>query len=443
MMRGVRALHALRAPCVLLAITTFACGDGDETAGLAEGIGRGGGEGGSGAHQGGGMQLPDGGFVGPRPLPALRFEPIALPDAPEQATSFAFGPDDTLFVGRKSGVISRYVRDGDGYSKLGQFAVSEVWSYNDCGLESFALDPGFADNGLLFAAGCIGSTANRVWRLTVDASDDAATEASLVTILTVEEPAATRPFHNAGSLLFDEAGRLFALFGDKVLGANGQDLSDNLGAVLCLEPSRDADEGGYAPCAGNPFEMQADASADVYASGLRMPWRASLDGDGRLWVGDVGRNAYEELNLITEPGMNFGWSESEGPCEESCDGFVDPLVGYAHDDEHPYVLDDPDAAPTDARAIWVGPRYEASFDRYDGKLTGRVLFGDFCVGFVRALEIDADGAVVIEGHVGHLETPTEWRVGPDGFLYALSFGTCGSVVDDPPESVLYRAVLAD
>ena len=74
-------------------------------------------------------------------------------------------------------------------------------------------------------------------------------------------------------------------------------------------------------------------------------------------------------------------------------------------------------------------------------LAGRLLFGDVCVGFVRVLQVDDGRRVLVDGHVGHIDTPVDVHQGPDGYVYALSFGTCGSVVEDPPESKLYRAVL--
>jgi glucose/arabinose dehydrogenase len=380
----------------------------------------------------------------PRPVPQLTFEQVELPDMPEQATTFAFAPDsDELFVARKSGVVSRYRLDKDGYEKLGEFSLPEVWSENDCGLLSIAFDPDFATNHFMYGAGCIAMTANRIWRATIDESDDDATSASAVEILTVTEPKAPRPFHNSGSLEFDADGHLWALFGDKVRSDNGQDLSDDLGGVLRIDPNRDPDGSGSQPAAGNPFEFSDDASHNVYAYGLRYPFRGTFDRKGRFWVGDVGAEKFEEVDVITRPGMNFGWDEQEGPCKGSrCADFVEPVVSWSHDPDNDYAADDPDIAPTESTSVSVGVMYEdRGNDRYAGLMTDRLLFGDFCPGWVRVLEVDDDLAVRVDAFAGHLETAVQWRQGPDGYVYALTFGTCGSVVKKPPESKLFRALL--
>lgn len=383
--------------------------------------------------------------TGCAPVPRLDFERVPLSDAPEQATSFVFSADGSeLFVALKAGSIHRYRPGADGYERVGAFALDEVWSENDCGLESITLDPDFVQNRFLYAAGCIAHTANRLWRVQVDPSNDSVTSASAVTILTVEEPQAPRPFHNAGSLLFDADGYLFALFGDKVRGANGQDLTDLLGAVLRIDPSRDPEVGGAAPAPGNPFVDDPDAMPEVYAYGLRMPWRASLDRQGRLWVGDIGSDKFEEVNVVTAPGMNFGWNVAEGPCANGCESFVDPIVSWNRDTDHAYLLDDADSADSTGRAVWVGPVYDGRpSDRYDGMLSDRVLYGEFCTGFVRVLEVDDDLNVKLDAHVAHLETPVQWQQAHDGYLYVLTFGTTGSVIEDPPESLFYRVVLAE
>src|SRR5690606_30630457 len=95
-----------------------------------------------------------------------------------------------------------------------------------------------------------------------------------------------------------------------------------------------------APCRG--CFMDSDFSCgrtcpEVWASGLRNPWRCSFDDDQRLWCGDVGRAAWEEINLV-EPGKNYGWSCREGddpsevaPDELPCDGtYAGPAFAYAH-----------------------------------------------------------------------------------------------------------------
>ena len=386
-----------------------------------------------------------GSAVNTEPL-ALDFAPIEVEGGIELATELRFIPGgDELLVGGKDGRVAHLRLTGDAAERLGEFEVPGVHSDFDCGLISLALDPDFADNRYLYAGTCTSMTHSAIVRLTFQPDDYPAIADSAVEILAAGDPEADRPWHNIGALGFDATGAMWALLGDKRVAANGQDLDDDLGAVVRILPSRDPEAGGHAPAPDNPFADQPGRDADVYAYGLRSPWRGALDAAGRLWVADVGANGVEEVNLITAPGANFGWSDAEGPCTGDCGGKTDPVTWWPHDDVTiPYVLEDPEVRPSPGRVGWVGLEHRpADADPYEGRLAGRMLFGDFCLGFVRELAVAEDGSVLGDRHLGNLPNPSSWDQGPDGFVYATTFGSCTTMTidpDDPPPSGLWRAI---
>ena len=195
--------------------------------------------------------------------------------------------------------------------------------------------------------------------------------------------------------------------------------------------------GGYTPAPDNPFPQ----NPDVYAYGLRAPFRGAQDHLGRLIISDVGAVDWEELNLVDGPGLNFGWDVAEGPCEADCEGLTDPVISWPHA-VNDYTIDDPDAVPVARWVAWVSPFYDPApeLDRYGGLLTRRMFFGDMCRGWMRTLGIDDDGAVDYDQPAGHLEHAAAWEVGPDGYVYAVASGGCVNVEFDDFPAQLLRVV---
>lgn len=388
-----------------------------------------GGEGGSGGER-------EGGFV---------FEEIDVAGGLELVTDMVFLPDGTLLAASKSGELGHYNLEGDTGVRLGGFTVPAVYDDLDCGLLSLAVDPAFDDNGLIYAGKCDSETDSGIYRLTFDPADYAGVAATMVPVLTAGHTDAKQPWHNVGSMGFEPGGTLWAVFGEKTVSGQAQDLSTDLGALVRVVPNREPTGMGHTAAADNPFVGMEGASPNVYAYGLRSPWKASRTPDGRFWVADVGSDDFEELNLVTEPGQNLGWPMAEGPCQGQCDGLTDPLTAWTHDFEHPYVHDDPEAIPTGLRVGWVSDPYlPGQSDRYGGQLTDHVLFGDFCVGFVRAARAGAAGTLVEDRPIGHLARPAAWRQGPDGYLYASTLRFCATDASPPADwmvSRLFRLVL--
>lgn len=155
-------------------------------------------------------------------------------------------------------------------------------------------------------------------------------------LLTFKQP---YPNHNGGQLAFGPDGYLYIATGDGGSGGdphnNGQNLNSLLGKILRINV--DAKQGSlpYAIPSDNPF--LTEGAAEIYAYGLRNPWRFSFDSEtGELWAADVGQNSYEEINIV-EKGKNYGWRIQEGTeCfnpKDSCDktGLEQPIFTYGRD----------------------------------------------------------------------------------------------------------------
>jgi glucose/arabinose dehydrogenase len=378
----------------------------------------------------------------------LDFQAIPLSGA-DFVTDFVFIPGTSeLLVATKDGAVYHLALDGDATELLGQFQLA-VYDELDCGLISLALDPDFANNGFVYFGLCTDIRTSGIYRVEWSPTYEKISQSQTEIISVGGEPVSEgneRPWHNVGALDFSEDGVLWVAFGDKVRSNTAQDPTDDLGSLLRIVPNRESDGSGHAPAPGNAFFDGIEASANVYALGLRSPWRGTLDHLGRYFIGDVGSDFFEEIDMVDAPGQNFGWPDSEGPCEENCDGVVDPVTSWSRELDHPYVLDDLDANPIGGRVGAVGVEYvDRGNDRYATRLTNRVVFTDVCIGWIRSLEVDAGGQVVNDQHIGHLNHAAAWRQGPDGYLYAVTFGRCQTDranVSDAP-SQLYRAVPVD
>ena len=223
------------------------------------------------------------------------------------------------------------------------------------------------------------------------------------------------PNHNGGNIAFGPDGFLYIGLGDGGAGGdplgNGQDPGTMLGAILRIDPSAADDARGYTIPPGNPFVGDPGARNEVWAYGLRNPWRFSFDrATGDLWAGDVGQNAYEEIDLIV-PGGNYGWNVAEGshcypPSRSACDrsDMLPPVVEY----------------PLERGTCSVTGGYVYRGSRLPA-LAGVYVYADFCGGQVWALRFDgrevAERALVADTG---LQIPS-FGEGPDGELYILAF----------------------
>jgi hypothetical protein len=427
-------------------------GGGSGTGGAGGGSGATGGAGGS-ATDGPGQATPD--AVSPAPADAaapaaactsdpgpaattlrLAFKPIALSGMPAQVGTgkspggltelrFVPGSPNEFFISQKGGRLNHLRLEGDRATVITSYFIPGVFAQDDCGLVSFAYDPGFAQNRIIYAAYCTASTRSKVARFTL--GPDGLTNAA--DVITFSEPQGTQPWHSVGSLGFEPDGTMWLLHGEFTDASNAQDPASNLGKLLRLRPRRD--QPGFDPAPGNAFTGQPGRSPLVYAMGFRSPWRGYRDSKGRFLIGDVGNTSNEELNLVTQAGQNFGWNGSRsGPCSGAgCGGLTNPLTTYRNGSD-PYEGEDPAAQGFESRAgraIWVGVQYQdCGNDRYSGAMTGVYLFGDWYTGWVRGTVIDEAGARKEDRMLAILPGLSAWEQGPDGYLYAARFGAYGT-----------------
>jgi glucose/arabinose dehydrogenase len=373
------------------------------------------------------------------PVETRTSEPDAQTIAHMELTGLAFLPKQQgLLVWEKNGRVLHYRRDSDDVlTRLGEFKIRDVEQESDCGLISIALDPAWEQNHYLYAGHCVNRRSSEVTRYRFDPAggDYEAVADSAQRVIEFGDRRANRAWHNVGALGFfdDPEHSMWILTGDKRRSDNAQDHSTNLGGVLRIIPNRGA-EGGYEPHPDNPFggpgsDPELQSSPELYAWGLRSPWRGAIDARGRIFIGDVGEG-HEEINVASTAGQNFGWEDSDGPCdpeEESCEGLTDPVAWWGRSSDHRYVHEDGAARGSSSRVAWVGAPYRPHpQDPYRGVLDDSVLFSDMCIGFVRALSVDDQGEVTRDDQLGHLVGLSGAAQADDGQLYVTSYGDCTS-----------------
>lgn len=273
------------------------------------------------------------GLPQPGPLTATRAFPNLGFNRPVVLTAPADGTN-RIFIAEQNGRI--YVFDNDpGVAARSLFLdISGPVSRasNEEGLLGLAFHPDYRTNGFFYVYySMAGPRRSRLSRFTVSAGNpNAADVGSEVVLLEFNQPAGN---HNGGCLVFGPDGKLYVASGDGGSANdpqnNAQNLGNLLGKILRLN------DDGSIP-ADNPFVGQAGTRGEIWAYGLRNPWRISFDRNtGDLWCGDVGQNAVEEIDLI-QRGANYGWRVYEGDRSNINPGslpptaFTQPIATYSH-----------------------------------------------------------------------------------------------------------------
>lgn len=292
--------------------------------------------------------------------------------------------DDALYVGERAGRV-RAVRDGSADDEPLLDLSEETTTDGERGLLGLVFAP---DGQALYVSLTDRAGDSLVLRYRMDGGGgvDAGSRAQ---VLTVEQPFAN---HNGGHLAFGPDGYLYYGLGDGGGAGDplhaGQDPGTLLGSLLRLDPAGPGD--GYAVPADNPFVDDARGRDEVWAFGLRNPWRFAFDSEtGDLWVADVGQDDREEINFAPAgqgAGANYGWSAMEGT--RDFDGSGAP-AGHV-----PPVFEYDRAAGRCSITGGVVYRGEAI-----PALAGTYLFSDLCDGVVRALEVSG-GSVTGERDLG-------------------------------------------
>ena len=252
---------------------------------------------------------------------------------------------------------------------------------NEQGLLGLAFHPDYAVNGYFYVYYTDRAGDTVISRYQVSSADpNRADPGSELTLLAVSQPYGN---HNGGHLEFGPDGYLYAGLGDGGSGGDPQGNAQNLGTLLGKILRLNIDEGiPYSIPVDNPFSG-ADGRAEIWASGLRNPWRFSFDPlSGDLYIGDVGQNIWEEVDYLAGDhpgGANFGWDFLEGThsfegVPPSGSDLVPPVWEYDH--------------ATGGCSVTGGAVYRGQqlSDFY-----GVYLFGDYCSGFVWGMVRDAQG----------------------------------------------------
>ncbi len=305
----------------------------------------------------------------------------AWPSEPIHATSPPGDP--RLFVAERGGAV-RIVENGV-LQPTPFLTVPNVDTSGERGLLSIAFAPDYASSGLLYvftvakAPGDFGAEPGELQaveyrRSSVDPNLADAASARLV--LGIPH---SSPNHNGGQLAFGPDGLLSVTVGDNASSANAQTLANLYGKVLRIDPSP-ASGIGYEIPPSNPFVgTGGGAREEIFALGLRNPYRASFAPDGRLVVADVGESAWEEVNAGNLAGANLGWRICEGFCSPPQSGLTDPVFQYANAE-----------SPSETTGCAVVGGYVVRDGTLEG-LTGRYLYGDLCRADLRTIDLDAAG----------------------------------------------------
>lgn len=290
-----------------------------------------------------------------------------------------------------------------------------VQSSSELGLLGLAFHPKYAENGRFYINSnpAEGPRRTQISEWTQDRATGKLSGPRV--ILEVEQPFSN---HDAGQLAFGPDGYLYIGLGDGGSGGdphgNGQDPTTLLGGMLRVDIDR-ADPGlAYGVPADNPFLSERGARPELWAIGLRNPWRFAFDPRGRLIVADVGQNSIEELDVVAR-GDNLGWNYREGrSCFEpkiGCPsaGLVDPIFTYSHDE----------GVSITGGYVWTSPAAPA--------LVGWYLFGDFGTGRLWALDTRGE---LVPGQDAPVRTLGRWRLNPstfgraaDGTVYVADYGS--------------------
>lgn len=318
--------------------------------------------------------------------------------------------DERLFIVERTGRIKILYPDGT-VSTFLDIDARVGSDGGEQGLLGLAFHPDYADNGYFFVnyTDTLGDT--HISRFSRSAGDPELADASSeLNLLYMDQPANN---HNGGCLNFGPDGYLYIFMGDG--GGTGhnrsQDITDNLfGKILRI------DVDGAVPYAippGNPY-IGITGDDEIYAIGLRNPWRCNFDRlTGDLWVGDVGADSWEEIDLIpagSTPDWNFGWKCYEGfhlregtACDTIVPDFDLPIFEYPHD--------------IDSGGFAVTGGYVYRGTEFPG-LYGKYIFCDYISGNFFTLEPDGAGGWISQFYDYVIDHITSFGENLHGEIYA-------------------------
>lgn len=336
---------------------------------------------------------PGGNTAGTPPPPAAEPRPVSLAPISERAWNRPI--EMGAYPSARGGAAGSFVAEQDGtvYEVAADGAVTTILDLrdrvlrggNEEGLLSVALDPGFAGNRYVWTYYSAASPRRTVLaRFTRQADSAVIDRGSQLVVLEVPQPFAN---HNGGAIRFGPDGMLYLGLGDGGSGGDpqghGQNLGTLLGSVIRIDVRNASADRPYVVPGDNPFVGRSGARGEIWAYGLRNPWRMSFDpATGALWVGDVGQGAVEEISIVTRGG-NYGWNVLEGDrCyrpSSGCDrtGMTPPVAVYGHESGRCSVV---------GGHVYRGTRVP--------EIAGAYVYGDTCSGEIWAVNAGAPGTPV-------------------------------------------------
>lgn len=341
--------------------------------------------------------------------------------------TFAPGDSTRLFIVEQTGRILVHHIEEDSTSVF--LDISGPVDYGgEKGLLGMAFHPDYQNNGYFYVNYTTVTTQlyTHVTRFTVSADPDVADVASETLILEQSQPYSN---HNCGMLAFGPDGYLYVGFGDGGSGGDPEDRAQNLTTWLGKMLRIDVDSGTpYAIPDDNPFVGQTSALDEIWAYGLRNPWRYSFDRQtGDFWIADVGQYEIEEIDFqpaSSNGGENYGWRLKEGtacynPSTNCEDGvtLVDPIYDYRHDDG------------VSKCSVTGGYVYRGDvLNGYDGAY----FFGDYCSGQVWSMVYDGNDVTIVEHPALNTNSLSSFGEDYHGELYVMSLsrGVLYKIVPD-------------
>jgi glucose/arabinose dehydrogenase len=302
---------------------------------------------------------------------------IAFPEIEVSNLIYLTTPNDEsgrIFVATREGIIFYIEKDSNNISlfidirkKIDQELTGER------GLLGFTFDQNYIDNGYFYIY-YIDFDGNSVISRFKDTKNIESIFNTELKILQVDQPYSN---HNGGSILIGPDGYLYIALGDGGSGGdpflNGQNGNTLLGSILRIDVSRTSEDNRYQIPNDNPFIDNDNFKDEVWAYGLRNPWRMSFDmKTGKLFVGDVGQDNFEEINII-EKGGNYGWNIMEGnSCfnNEICnkENLIMPIIEYSH---------------SEGCSVTGGYVYHGRIE----SLKNKYIFSDFCSGNIWTIDL--------------------------------------------------------
>jgi len=287
--------------------------------------------------------------------------------------------DPRLFVVEQAGRIM-VVKNGVSSQFLD--ISSRVGSGGEMGLLSMAFHPDYRRNGQFFVNFTDKKGDTRIERFTVNSNPDVANESSAKLVITIDQPYSN---HNGGHVVFGPDGMLYIGMGDGGSGGdphgNGQNPRALLGKLLRLNVTRAEP---YTIPVGNPYADGSDGRQEVWAIGLRNPWRIAFDRPtGLLYIADVGQSQFEEVHVepASRAGLNYGWKKMEGDqCygRDGCnrEGLQIPQLVYNHSGG---------ACSITGGFVYRGRRIPS--------IVGHYFYSDYCAGWLRSFRYENARAV--------------------------------------------------